>query len=131
MEEDFKSRREQKDLITKFETSLNEGKTVFFDLDDYQTIVDHYLTKGKNNKALQVCDQGIVLYPYSIDLMLDKAQVLSNLERFEKALDVLDQALNLQPNDGDIYILKGNIDSLQEPTRSRPRFRIASRDTAC
>ena len=109
MEEDFKSRRDEKDLITRFETSIKAGQAVFFDLDDYQKIVDHYSVKGKNSKALKACEQGIVQYPFSVDLMLDKAQILSNMEKFTQALNLLDHAQNLQPNDSDIFILKGNI----------------------
>src|SRR5690606_18434907 len=71
--------------------------------------IDYYLEDGNNKKALQACNLAIDQYPFSTELKLDKAQVLSNLHRVDESLDILDYALTIQPNDSETLTLKGNI----------------------
>src|SRR6478735_12412924 len=115
MAKEFRKKREDEgnELIKRFEDHLRKKKTEFFDLDAYEQIIDHYMLRGKHNKALQAVNQAISQYPFSTELITIKAQILSNLEEYDQALDILDQAHTLQPNDPEIYLTKGSIFSLK------------------
>src|ERR671910_1163444 len=113
MSREYRKREEENELIKRFEDHLRKKKAEFFDLDAYEQIIEHYMFRGKHNKALQAVNQAISQYPFSIELITIKAQVLSNLEEYEQALELLDQAHALQPNDPEIFLTKGSIYSLQ------------------
>ena len=112
MPENFKKRKEENELIKRFEEHIKNKASHFFELDGFEQIIDHYIDIGKYQKALLAANLAIDQYPFSTELILTKAQILSNLERYDEALELLDQAQNMQPNDAEVYFLKGSIFSL-------------------
>jgi tetratricopeptide (TPR) repeat protein len=113
MSREYRKREEENELIKRFEDHLRKRKTEFFDLDAYEEIIDFYMTRGKHNRALQAVNLAIQQYPFSTELMTVKAQVLSSLEEYDQALELLEQAHAFQPNDPEIYLTIGSIYSLQ------------------
>src|SRR5688572_2932542 len=99
MPREYRKREEENELIKRFEDHLRKKKSEFFSLDAYEQIIDYYLLRGKYNKALHAVNQAIGQYPFSAELLTAKAQVLSNLEEYKDALELLDRAHALQPND--------------------------------
>jgi len=55
-------------------------------------------------------------YPFSTELISVKAQILSNLEEYDEALELLEKAKDLHPTDVEIYLSIGSILSLQGST---------------
>ena len=113
MAHEFRKREEEEELIRRFEDNLRKNSSNFFDIDAYELIIDYYLDHSKFKKALTAVDQAIELYPFSTDLIAVKAQVLSNLERYDEALELLEKAKNLNPSNIEIYLSTGSIYSLQ------------------
>lgn len=112
MAENFRRREEDKEHVKRFEEHLKNKSNYFFELEAYENIIQYYIDHAKFPKALKACEIAIEQYPFSIELMLDKAQVLSNLYQHDEALEIIEKAGNLQPNDPEILLLKGNILSL-------------------
>ncbi|MGC3947232.1 MAG: hypothetical protein QM762_22415 [Chryseolinea sp.] len=69
MAKEYRKREEGNELIKRFEDHLRKKKAEFFDLDAYEQIIDHYMLRGKHNKALQAVNQAISQYPFSIELI--------------------------------------------------------------
>jgi tetratricopeptide (TPR) repeat protein len=114
MPREYRKREEEgNELIRRFEEHLRKKKAAFFDLDAYEQIIDFYMFRGKHNKALQAVNQAISQYPFSTELITIKAQILSNLEDYEAALELLEEARALQPNDAEIFLTIGSVLSLQ------------------
>jgi len=90
-------------LLRKFEEFLKGDDKVYFELENFEKIIEYYLDTEKYSKALKASKLGLDQYPFSAVLMLDHAHALCNLEQYQKALKVLENANNLQPNDPDIY----------------------------
>ena len=84
MEGEFKKKKGS-ELARKFEEGLKRNKYHFFDLEDYEEIVSFYLNQEQPKKALQATKQAESQYPYSIELMLLKAQTQINLEQYDDA----------------------------------------------
>src|SRR5699024_974933 len=101
MGDGYKRREEKKDLIRQFEDQLKSKAFGFYDIEVYEEIIDYYLDNGNFKKALKACNIAIDQYPYSTELILEKAQVLSNLEEYEQALELLHKASQLQPGDAE------------------------------
>src|SRR5689334_16982743 len=113
MAREYRKREEENELIKRCEDHLRKEKAEVFDLDAYEQIIEHYMFKSKHNKALQAVNQAISQYPYSTELIAIKAQVLSNLEEYDQALELLEQAHAIQPNDPEIYLTIGSILSMR------------------
>lgn len=113
MAQEFRKRQEEEELIKRYEENLKHNHAEFFDIDSYETIIGFYLEKSKFKRALVVVEQAIEQFPFSTDLLTVKAQIFTNLERYDEALDLLDRSRNLHPHDLEIYLSIGSILSLQ------------------
>ena len=109
MGEHFKRKDELNTLIKTFEKHLKNHTLEFYQIEQLEEIISHYMELGKNKMALKACSIAIDQYPYSTSLMIEKAQILSNLEKFDKSMEILDTAMALQPNDPEIFTMKGNL----------------------
>jgi hypothetical protein len=82
MQEFDEKQPNRRESVQRFERMLKNHEHPFFDLETYEQIVEHYIENGKWNRALQACELGLENYPYSVDLLLDKAHLLGQKQRF-------------------------------------------------
>src|SRR5687768_922092 len=94
----YKNKEEAKEILSRFEEMLRREKAYFFDLDTYEYIINHFSELGKFKKAMAACEMAMEQYPFSLDLLQEKAQLLAKTQKYEEALELIDQTLNLQPN---------------------------------
>ncbi|MBL7865994.1 MAG: tetratricopeptide repeat protein, partial [Cyclobacteriaceae bacterium] len=113
MAQEFRKREDEEELIRRFEDTLKRKTAEFFDLEAYETIIYYYLDRSKHKKAQVAVEMAMEQYPYSTELISVKAQILSNLQQYDEALELLEEALNLHPTDLDILLSMGSIFSLQ------------------
>src|SRR3954467_9088501 len=93
---------EGKDTIKKFEEMLKNGESIFFDLNTFEYIINHFMEAGKLKKALKACEVAMSQYPFSVELMLDKANLYIRKQKFDQALELIEKAELFQPNDPDV-----------------------------
>ncbi|HEY1054773.1 MAG TPA: tetratricopeptide repeat protein, partial [Emticicia sp.] len=98
--------------VERFERMLKSQETVFFDEETYEQLSEYYLLTGKWDMAMQACQMGLEQYPYSLDLLLDRAQIHANFEQFDEAMEVLDRAATFNPADNEITYMRGVICNL-------------------
>ncbi|MDU8886589.1 tetratricopeptide repeat protein [Yeosuana sp. MJ-SS3] len=95
--------------LTKFESMLKTNHVLFFDSEEFENIIHHYLNQGKVALAKKAIKLGLDQHPTSINLKLFKVEVYV----FENKLDIADSLLNelynLEPLNEEIYIQKANI----------------------
>jgi len=91
MAQEFRKRQEEEELIRRYEEDLKHSQSEFFDIDSYETIIGYYLEKSKFKRALTAVERALDQYPYSTELFTVKAQVLTNLERYDEALELLER----------------------------------------
>jgi tetratricopeptide (TPR) repeat protein len=113
MSHEFRKREEVEELIKRYEANLKENSPGYFDIDAYEIIIDHYMEKLKFKKALTAVNYAIDQFPFSTDLISIKAQVLSNLQQYDEALELLECTRSLHPTDPEVYLSIGSILSLQ------------------
>ena len=53
MNEHFENPRAVLDTVRRFERMLAQQESIFFDLEDFENIIDHYVTGAEFDKALQ------------------------------------------------------------------------------
>ncbi len=104
---------ELKALIKRFEEQVLKDSYGFYSTEEFEAIIHHYEQQGKYKKALQACSAGISQYPYSTELLFEKAQILSNLEQYGESLEILDRLNTLQPNDPEILLMTASVLALK------------------
>ena len=100
--------------VVKFESMLKTDDIYFFDAEDFEDIVHHYLNNGKISLAKKAIKIGLQQHPGNIELKLLDVEVLvfeNNLDLAEKILDEL-QLLDSQNEE--IYIQRANIFSKKD-----------------
>jgi len=97
------------ELIKRFEEFLTDGTKSFFDTDEFETLIDYYLTANQYPKAVQAVELALEQYPFSIDLIIRKAQLLSANKETRKALELLAEAETIDPTHPEIFMTRGSI----------------------
>ncbi len=100
--------------ITKFESMLKTDDVYFFDSEDFEDIIHHYLNNGKISLAKKGIKIGLQQHPDAIELKLLYVEVMvfeNNLSAAEKLLDELQL---LDANNEEIYIQRANIYSKKD-----------------
>ena len=110
----FRKREEEEELIKRFESVLRKKTSDFFDVDAFEIIIEHYIALNKNAKALKAVEMAMEQYPFSSELVTLKAQIFSNLERFEEAEELLNNLRLVNPYDMDAMLNLGSVYSMQK-----------------
>jgi len=100
--------------LSKFESMLKTNKVLFFDSEEFEEIILHYIDTGKTSLAKKALKLALEQHPKSTGLKLVQVEMLV----YEDQLDVADKMLNelyaIEPNNEEIYIQKANICSKRD-----------------
>jgi tetratricopeptide (TPR) repeat protein len=93
---------------------LKTDDVYFFDAEDFEEIIHHYLNHGKVSLAKKAIKMGLQQHPNSLDIRLLDVEVMVFENEFEDAEQVLDQLQLLAPNNEEIFVQRANIQSKQD-----------------
>ena len=96
-------------LAKAFEEMMNAGESKFFDHDELEILIEHYLEKGSLRKAQQVHHYASSLYPESLVLQLREAQILASNGKHVQAIPRLKNLLSFEPHNEEIHLTLANI----------------------
>lgn len=100
--------------LDKFELMLKTNDVLFFDADEFENIISHYLEMGKIGLAKRAIKLGLSQHPSSINLKLHKVEVLVFENKLDRANEILSELYLLEPTNEEIFIQKANIFSKQD-----------------
>ena len=100
--------------LSKFESMLKTNHVLFFDSDEFENIIHHYLNQGKIALAKKAIKLGLDQHPTSINLRLFKAEVYVFEDKLVEADELLNELYSLDPTNEEIYIQKANIFSKKD-----------------
>lgn len=100
--------------ILKFESMLKTNDVYFFDAEDFEEIIHHYLNNGKITLAKKAIKIGLQQHPAAIHIKLLDVEVLVFENRFQKAEIILDELQRLDSANEEIYIQRANIYSKKD-----------------
>ncbi len=106
---DEESKMGMKELIARFWHRVNHEALHFFDVDEYEDIIDYYLDKRQTKMAKKVLDIGLQQHPASSSLLIRQAKLLFSDTKTEQALKLLSKVEDLDPTNSDVYVTKGFI----------------------
>lgn len=99
------------ELVERFEKMMRENARYFFDVDEFEEIMDYYLDSGKFKAAFAVLDIAKSQHPYSLDFSLREAELLAITNQPEKAMTVLSRVEYLEGGNPDFYLTRASVQS--------------------
>jgi tetratricopeptide (TPR) repeat protein len=100
--------------LSKFESMLKTNKVLFFDSEEFEEIILHYLDMGKASLAKKALKLALEQHPKSTGLKLVQVEMLIFDDKLEIAEKLLNELYAIEPNNEEIYIQKANIYSKRD-----------------
>jgi tetratricopeptide (TPR) repeat protein len=110
MEDDkfgFSYEEDVKHAVQKFEKMRKNNENYFFDVIEFETIIDYYIESNNSLKAYEAATLATEQHPNSVSIQLRKARVLLDKGRAVEALRILKKLESIEPGNHEIYIAKG------------------------
>jgi tetratricopeptide (TPR) repeat protein len=104
--EDFKP---LEDILEAFKLAKKGEQHKKLNEDDYEFLIDYFEGEGDRENIKIVFELGMAQFPFSVELMLRKANWLTDQSKFGQALKVLDDLDALSPNDLEALFIRSNI----------------------
>ncbi len=95
--------------LTRFESMLKTNHVLFFDSNEFENIIHHYLENGKVSLAKKAIKLGLQQHPDSVNLRLFRTEIYIIEDNLDKADDLLHELYELEPSNEEIYIQKANV----------------------
>ncbi|OCB78682.1 tetratricopeptide repeat protein [Flavobacterium crassostreae] len=108
--------------ISKFESMLKTNKVLFFDSEEFEEIILHYLDMGKATLAKKALKLGLDQHPKSTGLRLVQVEMLVFDNKLDLAEKLLQELYAIEPNNEEIYIQKANIYSKRDQHEKAVEF---------
>lgn len=100
--------------LSKFESMLKTNKVLFFDSEEFEEIILHYLDIGKATLAKKALKLGLEQHPKSSGLKLVQVEMLVYDDKLDQAEKLLNELYAIEPTNEEIFIQKANIYSKRD-----------------
>lgn len=100
--------------IAKFESMLKTDDVYFFDAEDFEDIIHHYLNHGKIALAKKAIKISLKQHPDSIELKLLDVEVLVFENNLDMAEQLLDKLQIIDSTNEEIFVQRANIYSKKD-----------------
>ena len=100
--------------LSKFESMLKTNKVLFFDSEEFEEIILHYLDMGKATLAKKALKLGLEQHPKSTGLKLVQVEMLVYDDKLDQAEKLLNELYAIEPTNEEIFIQKANIYSKRD-----------------
>jgi len=97
------------DSIIKFESMINSNKFLFFDYEEFESIIIYYLESGNSSMANKAIKMAIEQYPKNTSILLLKVEALIFENNIEEAEKIIDSLYEIDRNNSEIIIQKSRI----------------------
>jgi len=100
--------------LSKFESMLKTNKVLFFDSEEFEEIILHYLDMGKAALAKKALKLALDQHPKSTGLKLVQVEMLVYDDKLDIAEKLLNELYAIEPTNEEIFIQKANIYSKRD-----------------
>lgn len=97
------------EAVKKFEDSLRSRKGLFFDVYEFESIIDYYLSADNVKKASEAIDIAFRIHPNSSEIQLRKAEILMMENKFNEAQSLLNYLIKIDPFNCEVFYFVGQV----------------------
>lgn len=95
--------------ITKFEEMLKSNAIAFFDAQEFESIIHHYIDYGQIQMAKKALQMAMDQHPLNTELLLLQSELLIFDNHFSAAEELLQKIEKLAPNNEEVMLQKASI----------------------
>ncbi len=109
MENDFFAYDNDKseDAVRRYKKMLKEARTQYFDIHEFELIVDHYRSENRSDAALYALDIALKQHPSAFQLEHKRAEILLEKDEMDEAFALLKKLLAQNPNSTSLLLMLG------------------------
>lgn len=108
--------------VKRFEQMIRNNVNAYFDVHEFENIIDYYLDINRFNDALKASEIALDQHPNAGPIHMKRIQVLINKGEPVQALKLLAQVEQIEVSNSDFYILKGTALAQMNKTKDAVRF---------
>ncbi len=97
------------ELVQKYEEFIRLSKSFFFDVLEFETIINYYLDNEELANASGAINTAVSMHPYSSEIQLLKAELFVTEKKYDDALLILNYLEQVHTEKSDVLFLKGQI----------------------
>lgn len=95
--------------LSRFESMLKTNKVLFFDSEEFENIILHYMDSGKLNLAKKALKLALEQHPNSIGLKLVQVEMLVFSDKLDQAEKLIEEIYRLDPKNEEVYIQHASV----------------------
>lgn len=97
------------DLLARYEKVKNGEAERMMEEEEFERIIEYYFQNSNEEQALLACEIASTYYPFSASILLLKAEILTQAQKYGQALKVLDEMEQYDQNNLDATLLRSDI----------------------
>ncbi|MCD6064838.1 MAG: tetratricopeptide repeat protein [Flavipsychrobacter sp.] len=97
------------DLLRRYEEVKNGEAVNILDEEEFERVIEYYSQNSNEEQALLACDIARTYYPFSGSVLLLKAEILTQAQKYGQALKALDEMEQYDQNNLDAVLLRSDI----------------------
>lgn len=101
--------KREDEVISRYENSVRRGNPCYFEVDEMETIINHYMDDEMPGKAMDAVQYGRKLHPNSTSLLVKQARLYADTGQTKEALSIIKYIETIDSGDEDAVLLKGEI----------------------
>lgn len=105
--ESYFEENDYEELMIRYEEMLRNHTTIYFDVFEFENIIDYYIDSNEQKKALMAIDIAYKQHPGSLSILLKKSQIYINNDNPVEALKILTKLRAIEPTNSEIFFLLG------------------------
>ena len=120
---------EVRQLVQEYELMQRSGGSHYYDVEELTIIIDYYLDTCERDNLEDAVRYAENLFPQELEIRLRRAHVYCAEGRYEAALNILNDLLQLEPDNTDVHYALGAVYSaLDHPQKSIHHYQKAATD---
>ena len=108
--------------VVLFEDMLSEKSFTFFDVEDYENIIDYYIDLEMHEKVIAALDFGLNQFPNDLTLSLIKVEVLNSKQLVDDSYMLLKSLKQFYPNNIEVLYNLGKIYAITDRIQTAKNY---------
>jgi len=104
---------EIREKVQRYERMKREKTRLYFDVHEFEDIIDFYLGKNSLKSAFEAVGIGLNQHPSSMAIQLREAQVLTDKGQIDQSLRILQKLSSIEHSNYEIFLLMGTVLSIR------------------
>jgi tetratricopeptide (TPR) repeat protein len=97
------------DILRKYHNVKDGASATGMDEEDFERVIEYYFQNSNDAEALLAAEIGLTQHPYCTSIMLLKAEILTQSQKYGQALKVLDELDESEEHNLDAVLLRSDI----------------------